>query len=231
VNFLTVTSSVPAPTDDLTLEETRGAHFGIAEKLTKMAEDIAEKEKSGQVYAIRIDCADSKSVKEAFEAVNSLGPVEALVYNTNTSFPWPPPKFTEINVESFQRSITIPCVGAFLCVQQVIQGMVERQKGTLLFTGATASMRGGAGFSEIACGKFALRALAQSLAREYQPQGIHVAHIIVDGIISSTRYNTIREEDAMMKPDEIAEIYWHVHSQHKSAWTHELDVRPFPEKF
>ncbi len=79
MNFLTVTSSVPAPTDDLTLEETLGAHFGIAEKLTKMAEDIAEKEKSGQVYAIRIDCADSKSVKEAFEAVNSLGPVEALV--------------------------------------------------------------------------------------------------------------------------------------------------------
>ncbi|CAM6030631.1 unnamed protein product [Sphagnum balticum] len=207
------------------------------EKLTKMAEDIVEKEKSGQVCAIRIDCADSKSVKEAFEAVNSLGPVEALVYNANTPFPWPPPKFTEINAESFQRSITIPCVGAFLCVQQVIQGMVERQKGTLLFTGATASMRGGAGFSEIACGKFALRALAQSLAREYQPQGIHVAHIIVDGIISSARYpppalyNTIKEEDAMMKPDEIAEIYWHVHSQHKSAWTHELDVRPFSEKF
>jgi NADP-dependent 3-hydroxy acid dehydrogenase YdfG len=149
VNFLTVTSSVPAPTDDLTFEETWGAHFGIAEKLTKMAEDIVEKEKSGQVCAIRIDCGDSKSVKEAFEAVNSLGPVEALVYNTNTAFPWPPPKFTEINVESFQRSITIPCVGAFLCVQQVIQGMVERQKGTLLFTGATASMRGGAGFSGI----------------------------------------------------------------------------------
>jgi NADP-dependent 3-hydroxy acid dehydrogenase YdfG len=82
-----------------------------------------------------------------------------------------------------------------------------------------------------ACGKFALRALAQSLAREYQPQGIHVAHIIVDGVISSARYSTIKEEDAMMKPDEIAEIYWHVHSQHKSAWTHELDVRPFPEKF
>lgn len=201
------------------------------EKLTKMAEDIVEKEKSGQVCAIRIDCADSKSVKEAFEAVNSLGPVEALVYNANTPFPWPPPKFTEINAESFQRSITIPCVGAFLCVQQVIQGMVERQKGTLLFTGATASMRGGAGFSEIACGKFALRALAQSLAREYQPQGIHVAHIIVDGIISSARYNTIKEEDTMMKPDEIAEIYWHVHSQHKSAWTHELDIRPFSEKF
>jgi len=79
VNFLTVTSSVPAPTDDLTFEETWGAHFGIAEKLTKMAEDIVEKEKSGQVCAIRIDCADPKSVKEAFEAVNSLGPVEALV--------------------------------------------------------------------------------------------------------------------------------------------------------
>ncbi len=79
MNFLTVTSSIRAPTDDLTFEETRGAHFGIAEKLTKMAEDIVEKEKSGQVCAIRIDCADSKSVKEAFEAVNSLGPVEALV--------------------------------------------------------------------------------------------------------------------------------------------------------
>ncbi|CAK9204277.1 unnamed protein product [Sphagnum troendelagicum] len=209
------------------------------EKLTKMVEDIIEMEKSGQVCAICIDCANSKSVKEAFEAVNSLGPVEALVYNANMPFPWPPPKFTQINAESFECSITIPCVGAFLCIQQVIQDMVEWQKGTLLFTGATASMCDGflficislGSFGKISCGKFALRALAQSLAQEYQPQGIHVAHIIVDGFISSARYSTIREEDAMMKPDTIAETYWHVHSQHKSAWTHGLDVRPFPEKF
>jgi len=86
-------------------------------------------------------------------------------------------------------------------------------------------------FGKFSCGKSALRALAQSLAREYQPQGIHVAHIIVDGFISSARYNTIREEDNVMKPDTIAEIYWHVHSQHKSEWTHELDVHPFPGKF
>ncbi|KAH8941788.1 hypothetical protein BDL97_14G062800, partial [Sphagnum fallax] len=166
------------------------------EKLTKMVEDIIEMEKSGQVCAICINCANSKSVKEAFEAVNSLGPVEALVYNANMPFPWPPPKFTQINAESFKCSITIPCVGAFLFVQQVIQGMVERQKGNhwVRHWG------------------------------EYQPQGIHVAHII--GFISSAR-----EEDTMMKPDTIAEIYWHVHSQHKSAWTHELDVCPFPEKF
>ncbi|KAH8952807.1 hypothetical protein BDL97_09G104700 [Sphagnum fallax] len=112
-----------------------------------MVEDIIEMEKSGQVCAICIDCANSKSVKEAFEAVNSLGPVEALVYNANMLFPWPPPKFTQINAESFECSTTIPCVGAFLCIQQVIQDMVEWQKGTLLFTGATASMCAGAGFS------------------------------------------------------------------------------------
>ncbi|XP_024365403.1 uncharacterized protein [Physcomitrium patens] len=199
------------------------------DKLMKLAEEIVEKENEAQVCAIRIDCSDPKSVKEAFEAVNSLGSVEVLVYNPNTPFPWPPPKFTDITAESFERSVMVPCLGAFHCVQQVIKGMVEREKGTLLFTGATASIRGGAGFSEIACGKFALRALAQSLAREYQPQGIHAAHIIVDGKISSPRNQDM--PDATMNPDAIAEVYWQVHKQHKSAWTQELDLRPFSEKF
>lgn len=198
------------------------------DKLMKLAEEIVEKEKEAQVCAIRIDCADPKSIKEAFEAVNSLGAVEALVYNTNTPFPWPPPKFTDISAESFERSLVVPCVGAFHCVQQVIKGMVERGKGTLLFTGATASVRGGAGFSEIACGKFALRALAQSLAREYQPQGIHAAHVIIDGRIGRSQET---EDDTTINPDAIAEVYWQVHKQHKSAWTQELDLRPFSEKF
>ncbi|CAM6083168.1 unnamed protein product [Calypogeia fissa] len=201
------------------------------EKLTKFAEQLAG-EASAQVAAIRIDCSDAKSIREAFEAVNSLGPVEVLVYNTSGPFPWPPPKFTEITAEVFERSLTVSCVGAFHCVQQVVRGMIDRKCGTILFTGATGSIRGSAGFSQFAAGKFALRALGQSLARELQPQGIHVAHIIIDGVIRNKALGgTFAVEEKTLSPDAIAEAYWQLHIQDKSTWTQELDLRPFSEKF
>ncbi|XP_024519776.1 3-dehydrosphinganine reductase TSC10B-like isoform X1 [Selaginella moellendorffii] len=198
------------------------------EKLMKLAEEIVEKEAKAQVAAIRIDCADGKSVKEAFEAVHSLGAVETLVFNTNTPFPWPPPKFTDVKPESFERSITVPIMGAFYCAQQVLPGMVERRKGSILFTGATASLRGSAGFAELACGKFGLRGLAQCLAREYQPQGIHVAHVVIDGMIASSQN---ANDQTGLNPDAVADSFWQLHCQDKSAWTMELDLRPFFEKF
>lgn len=201
------------------------------DKLTKYAEQLAE-ESSAQVAAIRIDCADAKSIKEAFEAVNSFGTLEVLVYNPGGGFPWPPPKFIDIKADAFERSLNISCVGAFHCVQQVVRGMIERKRGTILFTGATGSIRGSAGFAQFAVGKFALRALGQSLARELHPQGIHVAHIIIDGHIrNEARGGNFAVEEKSMSPDAIAETYWQLHVQDKSAWAQELDLRPFTEKF
>ena len=119
-----------------------------------------------------------------------------------------------------------------------INRVVERQSGSIFFTGATASLRGGSGFAAFASAKFALRALSQSMARELGPQGIHVAHFIIDGAIDTAFIKetfpdtyALKEKDGILSPESIADSYWFVHSQHRSAWTHELDLRPYMEKF
>eukprot|EP00897_Mesotaenium_endlicherianum_P007936 jgi/Mesen1/7170/ME000037S06529 len=203
------------------------------ERVMAAAEEIVKESNGAHAAGIAVDCTDVNSVKNAFESAATLGDIEVLVYNASSPFPWPPPKFTDITAESFENSLTVQCVGAFHCAQQVLAGMEARKKGTLLFTGATASTRGGKGFAEIACGKFALRALAQCLAREYQPAGIHVAHVIVDGIIDTPRTQERRRRppEQTLGPDAMAETFWHLHSQRQSAWSHEVDLRPFCEKF
>lgn len=112
--------------------------------------------------------------------------------------------------------------------------MVEAGRGTVLLTGATAAMRGGARFSALAVGKFGLRALAQSMAREFGPQGVHVAHVVIDGQIGTPRVREMfpgREDHTMLAPDAIAETYWQLYQQHPTAWTLELDLRPSVESF
>ncbi|VFQ69241.1 unnamed protein product [Cuscuta campestris] len=156
--------------------------------LSRFADEIAREEKA-QVFAIRIDCSDTRSIREAFEGVLSLGFVEVLVYNAYKTVPIPLTNFVDIKVEHFEKSMAVSSVGAFHCAQQVLPGMVERGRGTILFTGCAASLAGIAGFSELCCGKFALRALSQCLAREFQPQGIHVAHVIIDGAVGTPRTN------------------------------------------
>ncbi|PIA56349.1 hypothetical protein AQUCO_00700581v1 [Aquilegia coerulea] len=201
-------------------------------RLSRFADEIAREEKT-QVFAIRIDCSDSRSVREAFEGVLSLGFVEVLVYNAYQTVPWNPTNFTDIRIESFEKSLAVNTVGPFHCAQQVIPGMMERGRGTILFTGCTASLNGIAGFSELSCGKFALRALSQCLAKEFQPLGIHVAHIIIDGIVGAPRSSSStsqREQqsdlgDDSMDPDALAQTYWHLHIQDRSAWSQEIDVR------
>ncbi|KAK8710387.1 hypothetical protein V6N13_145712 [Hibiscus sabdariffa] len=209
-------------------------------RLSRFADEIAREEKA-QVFAIRIDCSDSRSVREAFEGVLSLGFVEILVYNAYQSVSWHPTNFTDIKIDSFEKSLTVSSIGAFLCVQKVLPGMVERGKGTILFTGCSASLNGIAG-----CGKFALRALSQCLAREFQPLGIHVAHIIIDGVIGSPRGASSPGEQQqessgggggggavmmMMDPDALAQTYWHLHVQDRSGWTQEIDLRPSITRF
>ncbi|PIA56351.1 hypothetical protein AQUCO_00700581v1 [Aquilegia coerulea] len=173
-------------------------------RLSRFADEIAREEKT-QVFAIRIDCSDSRSVREAFEGVLSLGFVEVLVYNAYQTVPWNPTNFTDIRIESFEKSLAVNTVGPFHCAQQVIPG----------------------------CGKFALRALSQCLAKEFQPLGIHVAHIIIDGIVGAPRSSSStsqREQqsdlgDDSMDPDALAQTYWHLHIQDRSAWSQEIDVR------
>ncbi|KAK8687251.1 hypothetical protein V6N13_086077 [Hibiscus sabdariffa] len=215
-------------------------------RLSRFADEIAREEKA-QVFAIRIDCSDSRSVREAFEGVLSLGFVEVLVYNAYQSVSWHPTNFTHIKIDSFEKSLTVSSIGAFLCVQKVLPGMVERGKGTILFTGCSASLNGIAG-----CGKFALRALSQCLAREFQPLGIHVAHIIIDGVIGSPRGASSSSQSTgmvgeqqqqqssgvgggevmmMMDPDALAQTYWHLHVQDRSGWTQEIDLRPSITRF
>lgn len=198
-------------------------------RLERFVKEIAEKETNALLYAIRIDCSDLKEVKQAFEAVSSFGFVELLVYNVSTQQSLPSPKFMDVDPKAFQQSLTLPCLGAFYCAQQVLPSMVEKKKGTIIFTGSSASVKGLAGSSETACGKFALRALAQCLAHEFQPQGIHVAHVIVDGTISSKSKMDVGDDASKMNPEAIAEAYWHLHIQDRGAWTHELDLRSLHE--
>ncbi|WOK96215.1 hypothetical protein Cni_G04922 [Canna indica] len=194
-------------------------------KLSRFADEIAREAKA-QVFAIRIDCADSKSVREAFEGVLSLGFVEVLVYNAcEPPETCPPTSFTTVSVESFERSLAVSAVGAFHCAQQVIPGMVERGRGTIIFTGSSASVNGFAGFCEQSCGKFALRGLSQCLAREFQSSGVHIAHVVIDGGIGIPRSPRGDQNAFLMDPDALAQTYWHIHVQDKGAWTQEIDLR------
>jgi NAD(P)-dependent dehydrogenase (short-subunit alcohol dehydrogenase family) len=142
----------------------------------------------------------------------------------------------ETPVEEFERCWRVGCLGGFLVGRAAARAMLARVEGggpggTLLFTGATASLRGSARFHNLAVGKFGLRALAQSMARELQPRGIHVAHVVIDGQIAGPGDNQERSLAAMLDPDAIAESYYQLHRQPRSAWTLELDLRPWVEKF
>ncbi|XP_077213641.1 uncharacterized protein LOC143848568 isoform X2 [Tasmannia lanceolata] len=206
----------------------------IPARLSRFADEIAREEKT-QVFAIQIDCSDARSVREAFEGVLSLGFVEVLIYNASQPVSWNTPKFTDVHLDSFGKSLAVSAISAFHCAQQVLPGMVERGKGTILFTGSSASLNGIAGYCELSCGKFALRALSQCLAREFQPLGIHVAHIVADGVIGSPRSSQRSDgepsTDSSMDPEAIAQTYWHIHVQDRSAWTQEIDIRSANQRF
>ncbi|MDP1716781.1 MAG: SDR family oxidoreductase, partial [Burkholderiales bacterium] len=142
----------------------------------------------------------------------------------------------DTTAEEFERCWQTACLGGFLTGREAVRTMLAAKKGgTVIFTGATASLRGGAMFHNLAVGKFGLRALAQSMAREFQPQGIHVAHVIIDGQIRNDArpgYSAAeRGEDAVLDPNAIAETYYQLHLQPISAWSLELDLRPYVEKF
>jgi NAD(P)-dependent dehydrogenase (short-subunit alcohol dehydrogenase family) len=184
----------------------------------------------GRAYAA--DTTDAAQVATLFAAIRGeLGAPDVLIYNAGA---FQIGGVLEVSPEDFERCWRVGCHGAFLCAREVLPAMIERGAGTILFSGATASVRGSARFSCLAVGKFGLRALGQSMARELGPRGIHVAHVIIDGQIDSERARSSapqRPESSFLAPDAIAEAYWQLHAQHPTAWTQELDLRPSVEKF
>jgi len=178
------------------------------------------------------DVTSEKELERVFhEITENEGAIEILVYNAGD---FKTQSVLDIDPEGFKRSWEINCMGAFLCSKLVLPGMIEKKRGTIIFTGATASKRGGAMFSRLAVGKFGLRALAQSMAREFGPLGIHVAHVIIDGMIATPFYlesQPDRDPMTLLSPESIAEQYWQLHLQERTSWTLELDLRPSVERF
>lgn len=191
-------------------------------------------ELGGKARAYACDATDEQAVTALYASVaRDFGAPRLVVFNAGA---FVRKGLLDTTAEEFERCWKTACFGGFLVGREAVRAMrAATQDGTLIFTGATASLRGGAMFHNLAVGKFGLRALAQSMAREFQPQGIHVAHVIIDGQIrNDTRpgYSAAeRGADAVLDPDAIAETYYQLHLQPPSAWTLELDLRPYVEKF
>jgi NAD(P)-dependent dehydrogenase (short-subunit alcohol dehydrogenase family) len=181
---------------------------------------------AGAIRGYACDATASDQVKAMFARVTAeLGPPDVVIFNVGT---WDRASIVEISDELFMQAWRTGCFGGFLVGRAAAQAMLPRGRGTIIFTGATGSIRGGAGFAAFAVPKFGLRALAQSMARELGPKGIHVAHVIVDGMIGQDGAGA---REGTLKPSEIAESYYQLHQQKRSAWTHEIDLRPASEKF
>jgi NAD(P)-dependent dehydrogenase (short-subunit alcohol dehydrogenase family) len=182
--------------------------------------------------AYACDATDPAAVADLFVQVDrDLGTPEVVVFNAGA---FRPGSVLEIDPSEFEQCWRIGCFAGFLVGQAAARHMVGQGHGTIVFTGATAALRGSARFANLAVPKFGLRALAQSMARELGPQGIHVGHVSVDGQILSERYAHLandRPPDSLLEPDAIAEMYYQLHVQPRSAWTLELDVRPWAESF
>lgn len=202
-----------------------------ADKLKGLV-DAIEKE-GGKVRPFGSDARDENQVAELFARIEAeIGEIEVFVFNIGGNVRF---DIRDTTPRVYRKVWEMTAFAAFLTAREAANAMVPRGKGTMLFTGATASLRGGRGFSAFAGGKHAVRALAQSVARELGPQNIHVAHIVVDGAIDTEWIRSNFPErydagpDAVLNPDDIAEAYWQLHRQPRSAWTFEMDLRPWKE--
>ena len=190
----------------------------------------------GRALAFGLDARREDEVVNFFQHIEAnIGPIEVLVFNVGGNVRFP---VLETTAQKYFKVWEMCALAGFLAGREAARAMLPRGRGTILFTGATASVRGSNGFAAFAGGKAALRALAQSMAREFGPQGLHVAHVIIDGLIDTafarTNFAQRVDElgpDGILNPDHIAEAYWWLHSQPRDAWTFELDLRPSVERW
>lgn len=205
-----------------------------AEKLEALAQSI--RDAGHGAVAMPADARDEDAMTALVDRIEAdHGPLEVAVFNIGANVRF---SITETTARVYRKVWEMAAFAGFLTGREAARVMAPRGHGTIIFTGATASLRGGAGYSAFAGAKHALRALAQSMARELGPRNIHVAHVIVDGAIDSNfiRENlpdvdSKRDEDAILNPDHIAQNYVMLHNQPRSAWTHELDLRPWKENW
>jgi NAD(P)-dependent dehydrogenase (short-subunit alcohol dehydrogenase family) len=190
----------------------------------------------GHALAFTLDARREDEVIKLFQTIEQdVGPLAVVVFNVGGNVRFP---LLEMTAQKYFKTWEMCAMAGFLVGREAARVMLPRRCGTILFTGATASLRGGVGFSAFAGGKAALRALAQSMAREFGPQGLHVAHVIVDGVIDSERVRSTQPErvaalgaQGLVNPQNIAQAYLWLHQQKPDAWTFELDLRPATEKW
>lgn len=205
-----------------------------ADKLQPLLAEIQAA--GGTAHGFGSDARREEQVVALVEQIEAtIGPIEALVFNIGANVRTP---VLEETARRYFKIWEMATFGGFLYGREVAKRMVTRRRGTVIFTGATASTRGAAGFSAFSGAKMALRALAQSMARELGPQGIHVAHTLIDGAIDTEFIRTLfpqtyalKDQDGILNPEHIAENYWMLHTQPRDAWTHEMDLRPWMETF
>jgi NAD(P)-dependent dehydrogenase (short-subunit alcohol dehydrogenase family) len=205
-----------------------------ADKLQPLVDAI--KAEGGEAYGFACDARKEEDVIALIEDIETrIGPIEAFVFNIGANVPC---SILEETARKYFKIWEMACFSGFLNAREVAKRMVTRQRGTILFTGATAGLRGASGFAAFAGAKHGIRALAQSMARELGPMNIHVAHVVVDGAIDTDfirdsfpdKYAT-KDQDGILNPEHIAENYWYLHSQPRDAWTFELDLRPWNERW
>ena len=215
---------------------------GLVVCVTRRARNLSQldglvadiRDKGGEAHAFGVDARSEDETMALFERIErDIGPIEVLVFNIGANVRF---GIRETTTRVFTKVWEMACLSGFLAGREAAKRMVPRGRGTILFTGATASVRGGIGFSAFSAAKSGLRAVAQSMARELGPQGIHVAHVIVDGAIDGvfSRENIPDVEarlarDEILKPDDIARNFVWLHRQPKSAWSQEIDLRPWKE--
>ncbi|MFV3331337.1 SDR family oxidoreductase [Pseudomonas sp. NY15437] len=205
-----------------------------ADKLQPLVEQI--RAEGGEAHGFASDARKEEAVIELVETIErDIGPIEAFVFNIGANVPC---SILEETARKYFKIWEMACFSGFLTGREVAKRMVTRQRGTILFTGATAGLRGASGFAAFAGAKHGIRALAQSMARELGPMGLHVAHVVVDGAIDTEfirdtfpeRY-ALKDQDGILDPEHIADSYWYLHSQPRDAWTFELDLRPWIERW
>jgi NAD(P)-dependent dehydrogenase (short-subunit alcohol dehydrogenase family) len=197
---------------------------------SRTIDDLAPLAQETGARLFACDASKPANVRELFaSASKEIGEPQVVIYNASYRSRGP---LVDLDPADVEKSIAVTAFGGFLVAQEAAKRMLPKEKGAILFTGASASVKGYAQSAPFAMGKFALRGLAQSMARELSPAGIHVAHFVIDGgIRSERRPEPAGRPDSMLDPDAIAESYWQVMRQPRSAWTWEVELRPWVEKF
>lgn len=216
-----------------------GFHVLVGGRTIEKLEQVVKSLGEGNGTPVVVDVTSEADVMRLFQLASSPGagrsPASVVVFNAGNNQHIPLQQVSAAQFEDFWR---VGCFGGFLVGREAANLLLPKGKGTLIFTGASASLRGRPGYAHFAAAKAGLRMISQSMAREFGPQGLHVAHVVIDGGIDGTRLKNLRPDavaqrgpDGLLNIDAIAETYWQLHLQHPTAWTQEIDLRPFKEGF